>query len=79
VLRRRALSLYARYRSSDLCTPAELRTIEALMCEGLSLQQFRKCEGVSPAAIEARIQGLFWKAPEFYNGWRKRHRNRRRR
>ena len=76
--RRRAAALLSRYRREGWCTPKELRTIEALMCKRHSLRKHSRDEKVAPAAIESRIAGLSQKAPEFFNGWRRAHRNRRR-
>lgn len=50
-------------------TPAQLRTIEALMIQRKALRQFAREEGVSPQAIEARIEVLKYLAPEFYRFW----------
>lgn len=76
-LRRRVSATVARYRLEKWCTPIELATIDALWCQGLCLRQVARCDGVSPAAIGARIEGLARKAPEFYRWWRLKHRARR--
>ena len=78
-LLRRVSAVVARYRNEAWCTDAQLRTIESLWVEGLSLRELARREGVAPAAIEARINGLHTKAPEFYRWWRLKHRTRRRR
>lgn len=78
-LRRRVAATVARYEMQEWLTPAQLRTIRALWIEGLSLREFARREGVAPAAIESRINGLPAKAPEFYRWYRLKNRNRRRR
>lgn len=76
-LRRAAARLLAECRLAG-CTPTQIRTMDLLM-QGTSLHEVAKLEGRTAAAIEARIQGLRWKAPRFFNGWRLAHRSRRRR
>lgn len=80
-LRRRKAATFARYRLAGWCTVVELSTIEALWFEGLSLRQLAKREGVSPAAISDRIDGLrhAHKAQEFSNWWRLKNYTRQRR
>ena len=78
-LRRRVSATMARYRMQNWLTPTQLRTIQALWIEGVSLREFARREGVKPAAIESRIDGVHTKAPEFYKWYRLKHRNRRRR
>jgi hypothetical protein len=63
----------------EWCTAKQLRTIEALWVEGVSLREFARREGVVPAAIEARIDGLHTKAPEFFKWYRLKNRSRRQR
>jgi hypothetical protein len=77
-LRRRVSATFARYRSSEICTKAELRTIEALWIEGLSLRALARRDRVTPTAVADRISRLERKAPEFWNWWRLKHRRRRR-
>ena len=69
-VRRYRSAVVARYRRNGECTEAELRTIEALYLEGLTLRGFARREGVSPSAIGQRLAGLFRKAPEFCNWYR---------
>lgn len=67
-----------RYQEQGL-TPAQLHTVRALWLERLTLREHAKREGVSPAAIHARIfgskgaGGLVKIAPEFVAFWRSRH------
>lgn len=63
--------VFARYRADGRFTPKQLRTIEALYIEGLSLREFALVEGVEPQAISARIDALANKALEFYRWWRR--------
>jgi hypothetical protein len=76
-LLRRVSATVARYRNHGWCTPTELRTIEALWLDGVSLRELARREHVKPAAISARIEGLARKAPEFYRWWLLKHRRRR--
>lgn len=76
-LRRRVSATMARYRNQGWCTPTELRTIEALWVDGMSLREFARRERVQAAAIGARIEGLARKAPEFYRWWLLKNRRRR--
>jgi hypothetical protein len=75
----KVLDVYAGYVQSGLLTAAELRTVHALLINGLSLREFARREGVKPAAISTRIEGLQHKAPEFYTWWCRKHQNRRHR
>ena len=77
-LRRRQSAAFARYRLAGHCTQVELRTIEGLWFEGISLRALAGREQVSPAAIGARISGLRYKAPEFWNWWRVKNQHHRR-
>lgn len=64
----------ARYRLAGWCTPIELATIEALWFDEISLRELARRDGVTAAAIGARIAGLMRKAPEFYRWWRLKNR-----
>jgi hypothetical protein len=75
-LRRRRSVMMARYRLHGRCTTIELNTIESLWIRHLSLRRLARLEGVTPAAIGARLRGLAPKAPEFYRWWRLRHHTR---
>lgn len=75
-LRRRFSALMAGYRMSGM-TPTQLRTIEALMIQSKTLRQFAREEGVSPQAIDARIEALKYVAPEFWQFWLWKNRRRR--
>jgi hypothetical protein len=77
-LRRRVSATMARYRNQEWCTATELRTIEALWLDGMTLREFARRERVQPAAIGTRIDGLARKAPEFYHWWRLKNRRRHR-
>ncbi len=48
----------------------ELRRIEALWIEQISLRELARREGVRPQAISETINALANKAPEFYRWWR---------
>lgn len=61
---------FVRYCAERRCSPKQLRTIEALYIDGLSLRAFARLEGVEPQAITSRINALANKAPEFYRWWR---------
>ncbi len=76
-LHRRVAATVAKYRLAGWCTAIEIATIEALWCQGKSLRDLARRDGVSAAAIGARIEGLQRKAPEFYRWWRLKHSNRR--
>lgn len=78
-LRRRVAAEIARYRMSGLFSPKELRTIDALWTQGLSLREHARREGVAPQAIEARIQRLRHRAVRFWQWWRLKNRMRGRR
>lgn len=69
-LRDRAISRYGR---EGRCSAAELRTIDALWIEGVSLREFARRENVRPQAISTRINGLANKAREFYRWWRRKN------
>ena len=77
-LHRRVSATVSRYRQAGWCTTTELRTIEALWLDGISLREFARRQAVSAAAIGARIEGLARKAPEFYRWWLLKNRSRRR-
>lgn len=77
LLRRKSATM-ARYRNAGICTAIELITIEALWFGDLSLRALARHDGVTPAAIEARISGLARKAPEFVHWWQLKNRCRRR-
>lgn len=76
-LRRRVSATIARYRLAGWCSPTELRTIEALWQNGMTLRALARRDGLAPAAIGARIEGLHSKAPEFYRWWLLKNRTRR--
>lgn len=78
-LRRRVSATVARYRNQTSCTLTELRTIEALWLDGMTLRELARREGVMPQAISARINGLANKAPEFCRYWRQKNRSHQRR
>jgi len=78
-LRRLRDLMIARYRTDGRCSPIEMRTVQALFVEGLTLREFARREGVAAQAIDSRINGLAHKAPEFYRWWRIKHQSRRRR
>jgi hypothetical protein len=78
-LQRRVAAEMAKYRMSGLCSPKELRTIEALWREGISLREHARREGVAPQAIESRIARLKARANRFWIWWRLKHRRRARR
>lgn len=63
-------AVFARYRAEGRCSEKQLRTIEALYIEGMSLHEFAVLEDVSPQAIGDRINALANKAPEFCRWWR---------
>jgi hypothetical protein len=71
-------TVFARYCAEHRCNPRQLRLIEALYIEGISLREFARREGVAPQAISARINALAQKAPEFYRWWRTLNHGRRR-
>lgn len=64
-------TVFARYCAEERCSPRQLRLIEALFIDGLSLREFAEIERVTPQAISARIDALANKAPEFYKWWRR--------
>ena len=78
-LRRRVAAEVAKYRMSGLFSPKEIRTIDALWQDGMSLRELARREGVAAQAIEARIVRLNERAPRFYLWWRLKHRTRARR
>jgi hypothetical protein len=69
-LHRRQSATMARYRRDEWCTETELRTIESLWIEGVSLRKLARREDVTPTAIGDRVARLSLKAPEFWNWWR---------
>jgi len=64
-------AVFARYCAEGRCSMKQLRTIEALYMDGMSLRELAVVEGVSPQAISTRIDALANKAPEFYRWWRR--------
>jgi hypothetical protein len=76
---RRVAGEIARYRMSGLFSLKELRTIEALWLEGISLRALARREGVAAQAVEDRIERLKNRAPRFYLWWRLKNRTRARR
>ena len=62
--------VFKRYEDERRCSPRQLRTIEGLYIEGLSLRELARREGVAPQAISARINSLANKAPQFCRWWR---------
>lgn len=74
-------AVFSRYCDDRRFTPKQLRTIEALYIEGLSMHEFAAREGVEPQAISARIASLGNgdKAREFCEFWRDAHAGRQRR
>lgn len=78
-LLRRVSAEIARYRMSNLLSLKELRTIEALWLEGISLRALARREAVAAQAVEGRIERLKVRAPRFYAWWRLKHRTRARR
>jgi hypothetical protein len=64
-------SLYRRYVEEGRFSQKQLRTIYALMIEGLSEDEFGAAEGVTRQAISERVNGLANKAPEFFRWWRR--------
>lgn len=76
---RRVSAEIARYRMSGLFSPKELRTIEALWLEGMSLRALARREGVAAQAVEDRVERLKNRAPRFYSWWRLKNRTRSRR
>jgi hypothetical protein len=77
-LQRRLSKQIAEYRLSGLFSYSELRMIEALMT-GTGLRAYARREGVSPQAIEDRIQRLKERAPLFWRFWRRKNQMRARR
>ncbi len=78
-LLRRVAAEIAKYRMSGLCSPKELRTIEALWRDGISLREHARQERVTPQAIESRIAHLKDRAVRFWTWWRLKNRIRARR
>lgn len=78
-LLRRVAAEIAKYRMNGLCSPKELRTIEALWRDGVSLREHARREGVAPQAIESRIAHLKDRAVRFWTWWRLKNRMRARR
>lgn len=76
---RRVSAEIARYRMSDLFSLKELRTIEALWLEGISLRALARRERVAAQAVEDRVERLKNRAPRFYSWWRLKNRARARR
>jgi hypothetical protein len=77
-LYRYTAALYARYVAEGRCTEKQLRTVYALMIEGMSMHEFARIENVEPEAIRQRVLGLANKCPEFYRWWCRLHEGRRR-
>ena len=71
-------NLYARYVAEGRCSEKQLRTIYALMIEGLSMREHARQEGVEPESIRQRILGLANKCPSFYRWWCRLNERRRR-
>jgi hypothetical protein len=71
------LHTYQGWVDSGRFTLTELRTIRVLLLEGRSLREFARREQVTPAAISCRIDGLEFKAPQFFRWWAATHRRRR--
>jgi hypothetical protein len=74
--RRRVSAEIATYRASGLLSTKELRTVDALWSDGLSLREHARREGVAPQAIEGRIQNMKHRAIRFWNWWRLKNRMR---
>ena len=70
--------VFARYCAEGRCSVTQLRTIEALYIDGMSLREFAAKERVTPQAISTRIDALANKAPEFYRWWRRSNTSRQR-
>lgn len=73
-LRRRVLAQIASYQMSGLFSPKQLRTIQALWLERLSLRELARQEGVTVYAMSSRIQRLKNRAARFYSWWCRRNR-----
>ncbi|HLG56879.1 MAG TPA: hypothetical protein VI485_16190 [Vicinamibacterales bacterium] len=78
-LRRRRAAEITKYRMSGVFSPKELRTIEAIWRDGISLREHARREGVAPQAIESRIAHLKDRAVRFWTWWRLKNRTRARR
>jgi hypothetical protein len=72
-------AVFARYEQEGLLSRRQLRLIEALFIEGVSLRDFAAREEVTPQAITARLEAIATRAPEFIRWWRRVNGNRRRR
>lgn len=72
----RISELLSSYDQSGQFSPIELKTMDALLYEGLSLRELASREGVTDQAVRARLVGrkgrggLLKKAPEFAKWWR---------
>jgi hypothetical protein len=75
-LRRRVSAEIAKYRITGLFSPGELRLIEALWLEGISMRALAQREGVTAQAVGYRIARLRNRAPRFYSWWRLKNRSR---
>lgn len=71
------IDTFNEWTASGHFTLVQLRTIRMLLLEGRSLRDVARREGVSAAAISARIIGLHDKAPQFMTWWSLRHARRR--
>lgn len=78
-LYRHHAAVVARYRAERQCTEKQLKTIEALYIDGMSLQEFARREGIKPQAVTSRLSTLQTKTPEFSNWWNNLNRGRSRR
>lgn len=77
-LQRRRSKLLSAYRRNPGISKRDQQLIAALM-HGTSLRAWARREGVSPQAIEDRIQRLKQAAPEFWAFWRRKNSSRSRR
>jgi hypothetical protein len=74
---RRYLDLYRHNSQQEgLLSLRQLRLIEALYVEGVSLRDFAAREGVTQG-IRARLEAIATRATEFMRWWRRVNRNRR--
>jgi hypothetical protein len=80
----RILQSLDEYAASGRFTEVELHTMRKLLFEGWSLRRLALHDGVSPAAVRARIEGshghggLKKKAERFYRWWSEIHKRRKR-
>lgn len=72
LVRRRAAAM-ARYRNSGELSADELRTIERLWVDGMSLRAHAREEGLTPATISFRVGRMGTRAVEFFNWWKIKH------